>query len=739
MNMSRKFILLLVALFAGVSAVWAGPDMWDDRKAKDWNEAYPIGNGQLGAMVFAAPDQVRLQFNHSRLWTGRPHAYERPNAVKVLPKIRQLVRERKNGEAIRLADREFCADPIQEAKYQPFGDLVIRPRKPWSLPASFRRGLVFRDGMHVYDDGFLVCETFAPYDRPGLIVHRLTTKAPVEFDFALSSPHKGAVVAADGRSFAGRLPGDGVSYAAEIRTVREGDCTLTVYLAAATDVVSPWKLGGNYRGEIASALTDAERTGFAKIRSSHLAAWRRLYDRVELQLEGKPGLALLPTRERLVRQPVEKDPAFVKLNFDFGRYLLIAANRPDRSGEPTTLQGLWNDQLNPPWECSMTININTQMNYWPAEVCGLGECHLPLMRLLDEIAVSGAKTARTLYGAGGWMAHHNIDLWRGTCPFDSARWGLWQTGGAWLATHIWEHYRFGGDREFLRRMWPTLKGAAAFFTDALVEYGGSVQTARGLLVTNPSMSPEHGGLREGPAIDMQIIRYIYKAVLSAAKELGQESDPLLAKIREQLPRLAPNRIGRWGQLQEWVEDEDNPNNQFGHISHLWAVYPGDEITPETPELYAAAKKSLTARGNASASSWPTPWRICEWARFHDGRKAADIIDGFLRPLERGKPHYMHPNLFCWNVFQIDATFGFTAGIAEMLVQSHRFDKSGKPLVELLPALPPAWKNGSVRGLRVRGGGEVSFTWRDGKIVEAFAKPCHLGGLGQTALPKRTKR
>ena len=715
MNMCKRFILFSAVLCASGFAAWAGPDMWDDRKAKDWNEGYPIGNGQLGAMVFASPDQVRLQFNHSRLWTGKPHAYERPNAVKALPRIRQLVRERKSKEAIQLANREFVANPVKEAKYQPFGDLVIKPRKP-SPTAPFRRGLVFRDGMHVYDDGFLVCETFAPYDRPGIIVHHLTTKEPLEFEVALSFPHQNAQVAADGRQFSGRLPGDGISYAAEIRLVRENDRTLTVYLAAATDVVSPWKLGGDYRGEVVASLADAERAGYAKIRSSHLAAWRKLYDRVELQLEGKPGLAQLSTRERLARQPVEKDPAFVKLNFDYGRYLLIAANRPDRSGEATTLQGLWNDQLNPPWECSMTININTQMNYWPAEVCGLGECHLPLMRLLDEIAVSGAKTARTLYGAGGWMAHHNIDLWRGTCPFDDAYWGTWQAGGAWLATHIWEHYRFGGDREFLRQMWPTLRGSAEFFTDALVEYGGRASTAHGQLVTNPSMSPEHGGLREGPAIDMQIVRYIYKAVLAAAKELGQESDPLLAKIREQLPRLAPSRIGRWGQLQEWVEDEDDPKNQFGHISHLWAIYPGDEITPETPELFAAAKKSLTARGNTDIGSWPACWRICEWARFHDGSKAADIINSYLRPQVGNGPFGMHANLFTWRTFQIDATFGLTAGIAEMLVQSHRFDKNGKPLVELLPALPPDWKNGSVRGLRVRGGGEVSFTWRDGKIV-----------------------
>ena len=763
--MKKTFCLMMfLSLAAGAS-----DRLYDNLPAKEspWTDWYPIGNGQLGATIRATETESDLLLNHAKLWTGRPHCYARKGAAEALPEIRRLLAEGRKKEATDLAGRTFLADPSREAKFQPFGNLVVT-LDGVRAPTDFRRELTFADGLHVsaFRDGETRFEsrTFAPYDRPDLIVHRIVSSKPgtVACTVRLTTPHTNSTVSATGSDLilSGCVGADGVKFVGRVRvTVKGGKVAPTsdrrtlavsgadevlLRFSGATDVVD-WKtLGGDPFAACARALAATDGVGWNRLWTTHLEAWRPLYSRVSLSLPSKPGLADLPTRERLARQPVERDPDFARLVFAYGRYLLMASNRPDRTGEPTNLQGLWNPLLEPPWSCNFTCNINTQMNYWPAEVTALGECHQPLMRALGELAESGAVTAKVHYGADGWVVHHNFDLWRGTPPFDGTG-GIWQTGSGWLAYHVWEHWLFTRDRAFLKREWPVLREAARFYSQTLVPYAGTNAAAKGELVTCPSNSPEHGGLRAGPAMDMQIVRALYGAVLSAAEELGRTDDPLVATLREQLPHLAKDRIGRWGQLQEWIEDEDDPNDRHRHFSHLWAVYPGCEITPRTPALFAAAKKSLAARGDET-TGWSMGWKVNAWARFRDGDHAERVLANLLKPAGNGKLWRggLYDNL--WDAhppFQIDGNFGATAGIAEMLLQSHLTTADGQRLIELLPALPRAWsERGSFAGLRARGGFAVSCEWKDGRVVRAEVTsqdgvPAVLSFNGQTrSIPAR---
>jgi alpha-L-fucosidase 2 len=436
---------------------------------------------------------------------------------------------------------------------------------------------------------------------------------------------------------------------------------------------------------------------------------------VNLQLDQAPA-ADRPTDERLRRvkeSGVSADPGLAALYFQYGRYLLIASSRP--GGQPANLQGLWNDLLDPPWESKWTTNINVEMNYWPAEVTNLSECHQPLFDLIDDLAVAGHRTARAHYDCDGWVLHHNTDLWRGTAPVNNID-GVWPTGGAWLCHHLWEHYLFTGDREFLaRRAYPVMKEAARFFVDFLIK-----DPETGWLVTSPSYSPEQGTLTIGPTMDHQLIRALLDHTVEAAGILGidREFAARLADIRRQ---IAPNQIGKNGQLQEWLKDVDRPNNNHRHLSPLWAMYPGTDITPDEPSLFAAAMKLLTWRGDGS-TGWSYAWRIAMWARASDGETAHKQLSGLL-----GRKTL--PNLFdLCGPFQIDGNLGATAGIAEMLVQSHRRapGSPGTPAIDLLPALPQAWPSGSVHGLCARGGFEVDCAWDHGALTRVVIRS-RLGG------------
>ena len=756
---NNRITLFIILVFCTITSMFGQSNdykLWYDKPAQVWTEALPLGNGRLGAMVFGNPGLEQIQLNEATLWAGQPNKNANLDALENIPKVRELVFAGKYLEAQTLATDKVMSKTNSGMPYQTFGDLRM------SFPGHTRYTDYYRelslDSARVLvryrNDGVTYKrEVITSFTDKVVMIHLTANKKKkITFNAVLTTPHQDVMIACDGNcvtldgvsstheglkgkvQFQGRLTvktqGGTVSCKDGVLAVENAN-EATVYVSIATNFNNYQSIDGNAVERAKGYLDKALKHNYSEAKKTHTDFFKQYMERMTLNLGENRSKET--TDKRIENFAKTNDAHLVATYFRFGRYLLISASQP--GGQPANLQGIWNDKLFPSWDSKYTTNINLEMNYWPAEVTNLSELYEPMLQLTKEVSATGTETAKVMYGANGWVLHHNTDIWRTTGAVDKAPSGMWPSGSAWLCRHLWEHYLFTGDTAFLKSVYPIMKESGRFYDEIMVK-----EPVHNWLVMCPSNSPEntHAGsdgkatTAGGVTMDNELIHDLWTSIIATSKILNTDTDNA-AHLENRLKEMAPMQIGRWGQLQEWMFDWDSPEDIHRHVSHLYGLFPSNQISPyRTPELFDAARTSLIHRGDPS-TGWSMGWKVCLWARLLDGDHAYKLITNQLSLVRNEKKMGgTYPNLFdAHPPFQIDGNFGCTAGIAEMLMQSH------DGFIYLLPALPTNWSNGNIKGIVARGGFEMDINWSNGKVDKVLIKSQNGGNCRLRSLTRLT--